>query len=140
MGSHSKKRPDNVVFGRMFDYNLLDMIELGVGSYEGLRNFTSAKITLGSKPCLVFNGNMWEQSDELKQLRSIFVDLFHREQVDAIRLQGIEHAISFTAGDDGKILLRSYKILLKKSGGRVPRIELEEMGKNFHDMLFCKYI
>lgn len=129
MGSHSKKRPDNVVVGRMFDYSLLDMVELGVDSYEGLKAFCGGKIGLGSKPCLVFNGALWEESDDLKQLKSIFIDIFHREHVDAIRLQGLEHAISFTASDGGKIALRSYKILLKKSGNRTPRIELEEIGK-----------
>lgn len=49
-------------------------------------------------------------------------------QVESIRLQGLEHALSFTATDNGSIYLRSYKILLKKSGQRTPRIELEEIG------------
>jgi ribosome production factor 2 len=48
--------------------------------------------------------------------------------VDSIRLQGIEHVISFTLVDDLSIMMRSYKILLKKSGIRTPRIELEEIG------------
>lgn len=48
--------------------------------------------------------------------------------MDTIRLQGIEHVISFTLVDDLTIMMRSYKILLKKSGLRTPRIELEEIG------------
>lgn len=128
MGSDSKKRPDNLVIGRMFDHFLLDMIELGIDSFDGLQKFCTSKITLGTKPCLVFNGPLWEQSDDLKQLKSIFVDMFNREYVESVRLQGIEHALSFTAIDSGKILLRSYKILLKKSGNRTPRIETEEIG------------
>jgi len=128
IGSHSKKRPDNIVVGRMFNYSLLDVVELGIDSFESFRDFPGAKITLGTKPCLIFNGPQWDQSEEMKHLKSIFVDLFHREQVDAVRLQGLEHAISFTATQDGKILLRSYKVLLKKSGCRTPRIELEEIG------------
>lgn len=49
-------------------------------------------------------------------------------KVDAIRLQGIEHVISLTVTEDNMILLRSYKILLKKSGVKTPRIELNEIG------------
>lgn len=129
MGSHSKKRPNNVVIGRVFNYSLLDMFELGIEGFEGMSEFPGPKITLGTKPCLIFNGPEWDQSDELKQLRSIFVDFFHREEVKSLRLQGLEHAISFTIAPDGKILFRSYKIHLKKSGCRTPRIELEEIGK-----------
>ncbi|KAJ8958301.1 hypothetical protein NQ318_017447 [Aromia moschata] len=128
MGSHSKKRPDNIVVGRMYNYTLLDMIELYVESYEGLKEFAASKITLGIKPCLIFNGPQWEQSEELKQLKSIFIDFFHREHVENVRLQGIEHTLSFNATPDGKILLRSYKVFLKKSGCRTPRVELEEIG------------
>lgn len=129
MGTHSKKRPDNLVIGRMFNYSLLDMVELYVESYEGLKEFTTSKIILGTKPCIIFNGALWEQTTEMKQLKSIFIDFFHREYVENVRLQGIEHVLSFNATPDGKVLLRSYKILLKKSGLRTPRVELEEMGK-----------
>lgn len=128
LGSHSKKRPDNLVVGRLFNYSILDMIELNVESFEGLREFTNSKILLGVKPCLIFNGPQWEQSDELKHLKSIFIDFFHREHVDAVRLQGLEHTISFNATPDGKICLRSYKVFLKKSGVKIPRVELEEIG------------
>lgn len=137
MGSHSKKRPNNLVVGRMFNYSLLDMIELYVESYEGLKEFATSKITLGIKPCLIFNGPQWEQSEELKQLKSIFIDFFHREHIENVRLQGIEHTLSFNATPDGKILLRSYKVLLKKSGCRTPRIELEEIGKRNSKNISC---
>lgn len=131
MGSHSKKRPNNVVIGRIFNYALLDMYELGIESFEGMSEFPGPKITLGIKPCLIFNGPEWDESDEFKQLRSMFVDFFHREEVKTVRLQGLEHAISFTVSPEKKILFRSYKIYLKKSGCRTPRIELEEIGKVF---------
>lgn len=129
MGSHSKKRPNNVVVGRMFNYTLLDMYELGIESLQTMSEFPGPKITVGTKPCLIFNGPEWDERDELKQLRSMFVDFFHREEVKTVRLQGLEHALSFTVSPDGKILFRSYKIHLKKSGCRTPRIELEEIGE-----------
>jgi hypothetical protein len=43
------------------------------------------------------------------------------------RLAGIEHVLQFTAVEN-KVLLRSYRIILKKSGTRIPRVELEEIG------------
>ncbi|KAK9884733.1 hypothetical protein WA026_007578 [Henosepilachna vigintioctopunctata] len=128
MGSHSKKRPDNLVVGRMFNYSLLDMFELYLENFESLKDFDSSKVLLGVKPCLIFNGPKWEETEELKQLKSLFIDFFHREEVSSIRLQGLEHALSFTVTDDEKILLRSYKIHMKKSGCRTPRVELEEIG------------
>lgn len=133
MGSNTKKRPDNIVLGRMFDYALLDMIELGVDNFDAMKAFCGRKITVGCKPLLLFNGPHWEQSDDLKQLKSMFIDFFHRENVDNVRLQGLEHALSFTVSEEGKIMFRSYKILLKKSGSRTPRIELEEIGNFFSE-------
>ncbi|XP_017784187.1 PREDICTED: ribosome production factor 2 homolog [Nicrophorus vespilloides] len=127
-GSHNKKRPDNLVVGRMFNYSLLDMIELAVDYIEPMSEFKGQKMVMGTKPMLVFNGPSWDQSDELKQLKSIFVDFFKGEKCEAIRLAGLEHAISFTVTKDGRILLRSYKVLFKKSGCKTPRIEMEEIG------------
>ena len=31
-GSHSKKRPDNLVIGRTYEHKVLDMVELGITS------------------------------------------------------------------------------------------------------------
>lgn len=129
LGSHSKKRPDNLTIGRMFNYGLLDMVELHIESYKGLMDFAGSKMTLGIKPCLIFNGPQWDELDDLKMLRSILIDFFHREPIESIRLQGVEHTISFNVTPTGHICLRSYKVLLKKSGLSIPRVELEEIGE-----------
>ena len=39
VGSHSKKRPNNLTFARMFDHKLLDMVELSVTSYKSCQEF-----------------------------------------------------------------------------------------------------
>uniref|UniRef100_A0A2H1VGJ6 Ribosome production factor 2 homolog n=1 Tax=Spodoptera frugiperda TaxID=7108 RepID=A0A2H1VGJ6_SPOFR len=128
VGSHSKKRPHNIVLGRTFDYGILDMIELGADNYKAMSEFHNMKVLAGIKPCLVFNGPAWDLNQDLKRLKSLFTDFFCREKVESIRLQGLEHVISFTATDDGSIYFRSYRIQLKKSGQRTPRVELEEIG------------
>jgi hypothetical protein len=52
-GSHNKKRPHNVVLGRMYDGHVRDMVELGLESLRPMMLFPAEKNVLGSKPCLV---------------------------------------------------------------------------------------
>lgn len=126
-GSHSKKRPDNLVLGRMFDFHVSDMIELGIQNFKSMLEFSGAKCAVGTKPCILFAGEPFDQELEYKRLKNLFIDFFRGPVVDQVRLAGMEHVIMITA-QDGKIYLRNYKILLKKSGSRTPRVELEEMG------------
>jgi ribosome production factor 2 len=39
VGTHSKKRPDNVVFARCFAGEVMDMVEMGVESVVGMAEF-----------------------------------------------------------------------------------------------------
>lgn len=125
--THSKKRPNNLILGRMFNHHILDLIELGVDNYLGLEDFKNKKITVGNKPCMVFCGTQFEDLVDYKNLKNILIDFFRGVEATDVRLQGFEHALLFTATDD-TIYMRSYKILLKKSGTRIPRVELEEIG------------
>lgn len=127
MALHNKKRPHNLVMGRMYEHMLLDMIEFGVENYKGLKEFKVEKISSGLKPLLIFNGELFESNHEYGRIKNLLVDMFLREEVQKIRLQGLEHVLSFTAVEN-KILLRSFRVLLKKSNTKIPRIELEEIG------------
>jgi len=126
-GSHNKKRPHNLVIGRMYDYHLLDMFELGIEKYKALKEFVGPKIPLGTKPCLIFAGDAFEQLPDYQRLKNLFIDFFRGDEAPAIRLAGLEHVIMFTVVDQ-KIHFRSYRVQMKKSGSKIPRIELEEIG------------
>ena len=56
LGNHNKKRPHNMILGRMYDYHLLDMFELGLENFVSLQEFKNSKVTAGSKSCLLFAG------------------------------------------------------------------------------------
>lgn len=43
-GTHQKKRPDNIVFGRLFADHLLDMFEFGVSGYKAMGTFGAKDI------------------------------------------------------------------------------------------------
>ena len=132
--SNSKKRPNNLVIGRMHDFQVLDMIELGIVNYASLQEVPGSKCLLASKPCLLFSGTAFDTEDELRRLKSVFIDFFRGPVVENVRLNGLEHVLHFTATET-EVFMRGYKIVLKKSGTRTPRIELEEMGPNIDFVL-----
>ncbi|XP_034942752.1 ribosome production factor 2 homolog [Chelonus insularis] len=125
--SNNKKRPHNLVMGRTFEHTLLDMVEFGVENFKSVQEFKVEKIATGIKPILVFNGDDFECNQQYVKIKNLLVDMFQRESTQNIRLQGLEHVLSFTA-NDGKIYLRSYKVSFKKSGTRIPKVELTEVG------------
>uniref|UniRef100_A0A8P0P5D3 Ribosome production factor 2 homolog n=1 Tax=Canis lupus familiaris TaxID=9615 RepID=A0A8P0P5D3_CANLF len=126
-GSHNKKRPNNLVIGRMYDYHVLDMIELGIEKFVSLKDVKNSKCPEGTKPMLIFAGDDFDVTEDYRRLKNLLIDFFRGPTVSNIRLAGLEYVLHFTALN-GKIYFRSYKLLLKKSGCRTPRIELEEMG------------
>ncbi|XP_021957749.1 ribosome production factor 2 homolog [Folsomia candida] len=126
--SHNKKRPHNLVLGRMFDNQVLDMVEFGIEKFKGLDDFKVPKFATGNKPCLLFSGEPWlSDTSDFFRIKNLLIDFFHGEEITNIRLEGIEHVYSFVAVEN-KIYLRGYKIALKKSGEKTPFVELEEMG------------
>jgi len=128
-GSHSKKRPNNLVVGRLFDHHVLDMVELGVEKFTSMYDIQGPKCTTGTKPCLMFVGEMFDSEYDYVRLKSLFIDFFRGTVVDQIRLQGLEQVIMIAAANN-VISLRTYRIELKKSGSKVPRVELVNIGPN----------
>ena len=43
-GNSNKKRPDNLIIGRLFDHKMLDMMELGVENFKSMQDFSTEKI------------------------------------------------------------------------------------------------
>ena len=119
LGTHSKKRPDNLTIGRLFDYHILDIMELGITNYKGMSEFpTTYAPKEEMRPCFVFCGSEWESDEKLAKLRNLLIDIFRGRAAEMINLDGLEHAIICTAAS-GLVHFRHYAILLKKSGTTV---------------------
>lgn len=67
--------------GRIFEHQLLDMIEMHIKEYKGLQDFKNEKIGTCVKPCLIFNGPKWNHTEELRRLKSLLIDTFQRDTV-----------------------------------------------------------
>lgn len=115
-------------------------------------------VAAGHKPCLFFAGgafddngsssssssNYFSPTAPLAAAKSILTDLFRGRVVSKINLAGVDRVIAVAAassegggvgGGDGskrpaaeQLCVRQFAIALKKSGGRVPRVQLTEVG------------
>jgi len=127
-GSHSKKRPNNLVIGRTFDGQLLDMFELGVKKCQELSEFKNEKFSVGAKPLVLFMGEDFQMKSELQRLQNMLLDAFKGPQVDQMYSNGIEHAIVFTTVEE-TVYMRVYRLKLERiKNSRFPKVELIEIG------------
>ncbi|OIV90362.1 hypothetical protein TanjilG_19771 [Lupinus angustifolius] len=130
-GSHSKKRPDNLVIGRTYDHHIYDLVEVGVENFKPMESFTyDKKITPkeGSKPLIAFIGEGFENVEELKHLKEVLLDLLRGEVVENLNLAGVDRAYVCSAVSPNRVFFTHCALRLKKSGTIVPRMELVEIG------------
>ncbi|TYI44671.1 hypothetical protein ES332_A01G253700v1 [Gossypium tomentosum] len=130
-GSHSKKRPNNLVIGRMYDHHVYDLIEVGVENFKSIESFSyDKKIAprVGSKPFIAFIGEGFENVDELKHLKEVLLYFLRGEVVENINLAGLDRVYVCTTISSNKVYLTHCALQLKKSGTVVPRMELVEVG------------
>lgn len=126
-GSNSKKRPNNLVIGRTFDYKLLDMIEFGVSNFQSMKDFNQECQAIGSKPMFVLSGEAFATEEVYKIAANLIVDFFRGHIVERINIQGLDHVIQLSA-KDGIIHFAHYSVKLKKSGSQIPKVVLTEIG------------
>ena len=137
-GSHSKKRPHCLTWARFFGGQLLDMIEYYVvqDTARTLSQFKGEKCKIGTKPLLSFSGSQFESPipNKYTLAKSMFLDFFRGEEAQQLDVEGLQYLISFSVGEDDReeakasIHMRCWRIVTKRSGQKMPRIEVEEMG------------
>ncbi|XP_063719160.1 ribosome production factor 2 homolog [Symsagittifera roscoffensis] len=131
LSRHSKKKPNALICGRLYNGNILDMFEFLVEDLKPVSNFLgNLPEGRGNKPLLVFAGDDFEKSKLTSRIRSFFVDYFRGIVTDKFSLQGVKSVISFFLIGDS-IQMMPYAIKLAKSGvakDSAPRVDLVEIG------------
>jgi ribosome production factor 2 len=102
LASTNKKRPNNLVMGRTFDRQVLDMVELGVLRYKGIHDYGGSvpKKRMGSKPLMLFLGDLWQQDSSCQKMQNLLVDFYRGDVVDKLVVSGIDHLLLFVASYD----------------------------------------
>lgn len=135
----------------MFNSKVLEMCELLLivspeqvaaanGSNSGNRALQHMKIDIGigMKPMMLFAGSAWEDttSPVYSMLKSMLLDIFKGEETDKVDVEGLQYILMVAADEPVEetapvIHLRWYKIRTMKSGQKLPRVELDQVGATF---------
>jgi len=147
-GSSTKKRPNCVTLVRLYNGKVLEMCEMMLlgpqqemgmaGGQQSGRGAMPLNVGVGMKPMMLFAGSAWEDSTSsvYPMLKSLFLDMFKGEEANKIDVEGLQYLLMVAAeepveGSAPVIHLRWYKIRTKKSGQKLPRVELDEVGPKF---------
>ena len=103
-----------------------------------LSQFGGAKCRVGTKPLLSFSGTQFDEDggeSKFTLAKSMFIDFFRGGEAKEVDVEGLQCIISFAAAEesgDGEkrdlIYMRCWRLVTKRSGQRLPRVEVEEMG------------
>ncbi|CAE8586885.1 unnamed protein product [Polarella glacialis] len=127
--------------------NLLDMQEFNVEDFKSMTKFKAStkEAAVGSKPLVIFQGSAFEHDEQLKRAKSLLLDFFGAGKPDQVMLSGLDQVVVCTAVDamptagssssvevSAKIHVRRYRLLMKKSGSKLPRAEVTEIGPHMN--------
>lgn len=140
LGSSNKKRPFRIVFGRLFNQDVLDMAEFSVTNFKPMCSFHTRQCTQDLKPMILFQGSGFDTNVKLKTVKSLLFDFFKGKRLQRVLLKSLEHVIvctvlenegGTTSTDIPSILVRRYQVAYEVSASTLPRVELKEIGPRF---------
>lgn len=138
--SHNKKRPNTLVFSRFFNHKVYDMVELSIqDNHKLIGDFKKLTFTMGLKPMFTFNGTAFDTHPVFQQVKSMFMDFYRGDETDLQDVAGLQYIISLSVGeieDPNSSALpllhfRVYKLKSYRSGQKIPRVEVDEIGPRF---------
>ncbi|KTW29344.1 hypothetical protein T552_01299 [Pneumocystis carinii B80] len=137
VGSCGKRRQNTLIFVRMFDYQVLDMLELRIEAAVSMIEFKNEKCFIGLRPMILFVGSLFESSPKYQLCKSMFLDFFHGKTTDQLNIEGIQYAVCLLTEEPTDenpfppVFFRLYMVKYMKEEGSGSKIELEEMGPRY---------
>jgi len=85
---------------RMFDHQVLDMVEVGIEGAVSLADIKGPKTSPGLIPLFHFVGTLWDSNERYKQFKSMLLDFFRGQEIHSIDLvHGLQYVISVSVGE-----------------------------------------
>jgi ribosome production factor 2 len=105
-------------------------------TFRSISQFKTPKVPVGLKPLISFSGDVFASPTPTNYTlaKSLLLDLFKGSDASAVDAEGLRYMIHFSAASETDavpnppIYMRVYRIVTLRSGQKVPRVEVTEMG------------
>ena len=112
--SHTKKRPDRLVLGRLFSGSVLDSFEFRVID-SGPPVSSSVRLPqVGSVSAFIFLGKFWQSDRYLARLKNFLLDAFGIRNAKSIALDRLETVLVGTAQNATHVSLKQFLVTNSK--------------------------
>jgi ribosome production factor 2 len=109
-GTHQKKRPDNLIFGRMFAEHILDMFEFGVSEYVPVSQFNTKDMSTHIKPILLFQGEQFDFSLKHMRFKNFLIDFFKITDYEEANISELKRVMVFSSITEKFVTFKQYEI------------------------------
>mmetsp|Transcript_25047 Transcript_25047/g.27769 ORF Transcript_25047/g.27769 Transcript_25047/m.27769 type:complete len:229 (+) Transcript_25047:3-689(+) len=100
-GSHNKKRPNNMIVNRMYNHQVLDIMEVGVDSCIEMSKFKEqVNIEVGQQPIILFQGEQFDLQEKHMKFKNMMWDFFRIKHLHSVNILASQRIITFTAQDN----------------------------------------
>lgn len=135
LGTHQKKRPNNLVLGRCFSGHVLDMFEFEVANYTPMQTFSCKDVTNQLKPILIFQGESFDFSDKHRRMKNFLLDFFQQAEYEEANIANLKRVMVFTSVSESRILFRQLEVNRNKEVNETDvangSLKFDEIGPRF---------
>ncbi len=100
-----------MIISRMYNHQLLDMLEVGVESCKTMVEFKKKiSIEIGQQPILLFQGDPFDLSESHIKFKNMMTDFFRIKHLKSTNIIASQRIISFTAKDnESAVVLQHFE-------------------------------
>ena len=124
-GQSSKKHPSRIVIGRVFEREILDLLQLDILSFSGELAALN-RIPTHQRPVFVAIGDRFETDEKFMRVRNLFHDLVRSDCAEKVHLIDSLHlVVVLTCLEDGTLVLKICEAKNKKLTDLELKIEMK---------------
>lgn len=130
--SHNKKRPNNLIIGRLSeeDQTMKDMVEFGIDNLCSMKEIKGPKIPNNSRLCLSFDGSSFQECNDYRLFKELLCEFFQGHVRDNEKLSKVDYCVKLSKEKESS-KFECSRVIPRYKSSKLCKIEYENLGPNF---------